>query len=56
MELMREPYTSIMLMPYTFFIDTLTWKIDLEDEKRKKMEEKTKGSRTTSYKMNNPIR
>ena len=28
-----------MMMPYKFFLDTLKWKIDLEDEKRKRLEE-----------------
>lgn len=43
MELMHVPWLDIMLMPYLFFIDTIKWKIDLEDEKRKKLEERTKG-------------
>ena len=44
MELMHQDWGSIMFMPYKFFIDTLRWKIDLEDEKRKQMTEKTGGS------------
>jgi len=44
MELMHQSWSSIMFMPYKFFIDTLKWKIDLEDEKRKQMTEKTGGS------------
>jgi len=39
MELMKESWSSIMMMPYKFFLDTLKWKIDLEDEKRKRLEE-----------------
>lgn len=35
MELMHSSWDSIMLMPYKFFIDTLKWKIDLENEKIK---------------------
>ena len=42
MELMTQQWDNIMLMPYQFFIDTLKWKIDLEDEKRKKMEEQAR--------------
>ena len=42
MELMNQQFPSIMEMPYKFFIDTIKWKVDLEEEKRKKMEEQTK--------------
>jgi len=42
MELMKQDYTDIMIMPYKFFIDTIKWKFDLEEEKRKKMEESTR--------------
>jgi hypothetical protein len=42
MELMKLDYLSIMFMPYSFFIGTIKWKIDLEDERRKKMEENSK--------------
>lgn len=38
-----------MHMPYRFFIDTLQWKIDLEEEKRKQLEEKTKGDRVQGH-------
>lgn len=44
MELMHQPWDAIMLMPYKFFVDTLKWKIDLEDEKRNQLTEKTGGS------------
>jgi len=44
MELMKQSWDSIMFMPYKFFIDTLKWKIDLEDEKRNQLTEKTGGS------------
>jgi hypothetical protein len=47
MELMKLPWIDIMLMPYQFFIDTLKWKIDLEDEKRKKLEERSKSALKT---------
>ena len=39
MELMKESWASIMAMPYKFFLDTLKWKIDLEEEKRKQIED-----------------
>ena len=35
-------YTSIMILPYLFFIETIKWQIDLEEERRKKMEENNK--------------
>jgi len=41
MELTGQPWESIMMMPYNFFISSLKWKIKLEDEKRKKLEEKS---------------
>jgi len=44
MEIMNVQWDSIVFMPYKFFIDTLKWKIDLEDEKRKALEEKTGGA------------
>ena len=42
MELMSEPWFSVMSMPYEFFVDTLKWKVELEEEKQKKMKENTK--------------
>jgi len=41
MEMMNVAWDTIMYMPYKFFMDTLKWKIDLEEEKKNKMEEKT---------------
>ena len=41
MEMMDVSWDTIMYMPYKFFIDTLKWKIDLEEEKLRRMEEKT---------------
>jgi len=43
MELMDQSWDSIMFMPYKFFVDTLKWKINLEDEKAKQMTETTGG-------------
>lgn len=46
MEMMNVSWDNIMFMPYKFFLDTLKWKIDLEEEKKRRMEEKagkTKG-------------
>jgi len=45
MEMMKIDYLSIMFMPYTFFIETIKWKVDLEEERRKKMEESSKKRR-----------
>lgn len=42
MELMQQPYSDIMIMPYPFFRELLEWKNDLEKEKKNMMEEKTK--------------
>lgn len=39
MELMHVPWSDIMEMNYTFFIDTLKWKIELEKEKKKQINE-----------------
>ena len=39
MEMMKQPYESIMKMPYNVFIDALIWKNELEENRRKKMEE-----------------
>ena len=44
MELMKQPWDSIMFMPYKFFLDTLKWKMELEDEKRNIMEGKAGGT------------
>lgn len=35
-------YNDIMGMPVKRFTDLLKWKVDLEDERRKKIEEQTK--------------
>jgi hypothetical protein len=47
MELLKQPWDSIMYMPYKFFLDTLKWKIDLENEKRLQTEGKVGGSTST---------
>jgi len=39
METMKQPWFSIMLMPYKDFIDITKWKVDLEEEKKKKLDE-----------------
>lgn len=51
MELMKQEWTTIMLMPYQYFLETLKWKVDLEEEKRKKMEEKTKTRKSYNRKV-----
>lgn len=43
MELTNQSWESVMNMPYDFFIRSLRWKSDLEQEKAKKLEEKTRG-------------
>lgn len=42
MEMMKQQYLDVLSMPYDFFIKTLKWKADLEEERRKKIEETTK--------------
>jgi len=44
MELMHQEWSSIMFMPYKFFMDTLKWKIDLENAKMDNTPGKTGGS------------
>lgn len=39
MELMNVPWSDIMEMSYEFFMDTLKWKIELEKEKKKQIDE-----------------
>ena len=40
MELSKQSYTETVLMPVKRFYDYLKWKSDLEEERRKIMEEK----------------
>lgn len=42
MESMGETWMSIQLMPFNFFRDTYKWKIELEKEKSKRLEEHQK--------------
>jgi len=39
---MNVSWLDIQLMPYSFFTELLRWKVDLEDKKRKKMEEQSR--------------
>ena len=39
---MHCQWLDIQAMPYYFLASTIKWKADLEDEKRKKMDEKIK--------------
>ena len=39
---MGESWISIQLMPYSYFQNTIKWKMDLEDQKRKMMEERNR--------------
>jgi len=40
MELMHSSWCDVMNMPYDSFISSLKWKAQLEEEKRKKFDEK----------------
>lgn len=42
MEMMKEPWISIQSMPFKFFKDTLVWKVELEKERNKRIEEHRK--------------
>ena len=42
MELRSVSWIDVMLMPYDAFMSDLKWKIDLEEEKRKRIEEAKK--------------
>jgi len=50
MELRRSSWNDVVMMPYQFFMDDLKWKIDLEEEKRKRLEEKQRSSGDKAYK------
>ncbi len=54
MELMKAQWSEVQNMPYMFFVETLEWKIKLEDEKRKKMDEKM-SNKTSSTSVKNPM-
>lgn len=59
MEMMNVAWDTIMYMPYKFFMDTLKWKVDLEEEKKKRMEEKAgkiKGHTSTGLRKGQPRR
>lgn len=49
-ELRRSSWSEVMCMPYDFFISDLKWKIKLEDEKRKRLEEHSKQSSDKAHK------
>lgn len=40
MELMKQAWENIMVMPYPTFISLLKWKSDLEDDRQKRLKEK----------------
>lgn len=43
MDLTGQKYIDIMYMPIKTFLDFIMWKIKIEEEKQKKIEELTKG-------------
>jgi len=49
MELMHQEWSSIMFMPYRFFMDTLKWKIDLENAKIDNAPGKTGGASSKGF-------
>jgi len=49
MELSRQSYTDIVVMPVKRFHDYLKWKTDLEEEKQKRIDEETKKQSGKSF-------
>lgn len=47
-------YLDVMMMPYNFFIKSLEWKNELENEKRKRFEEKVNKTPTKTF--NKPMK
>lgn len=45
MEMCRQQYVSIIDMPVKRFYDLLKWKTQLEEDRKKIMDENTKGSK-----------
>ena len=41
---MKESWISVRKMPYRYFTETIQWKLKLEEEKKKQMEEHSKKS------------
>ena len=39
---MNENWLSIQFMPYVYFLKTIEWKMDLEEQRRKAIEEKNR--------------
>ena len=39
---MHEIWFSIQLMPYKYFLETIKWKMDLEEQKKKAIEERNR--------------
>ena len=50
MEVMKQTYTDVLCMPYPTFLHILKWKADLEEERRKKFEDKVKTLKTSKPK------
>ena len=42
MDLTGQSYIDVLYMPVKFFLDFIKWKIQIEDEKQKKINEITK--------------
>lgn len=39
---MNENWLSIQFMPYIYFLKTIEWKMDLEEQRKKAIEEKNR--------------
>lgn len=54
MELMGVGYNDILIMPYSTLISALKWKVEIENEKKKKIEENNR-ERSKKHR-NRPLR
>ncbi len=48
-EMRGAQWSQIMMMPYQFFIDDLSWKIKLEDDKRRNVEKAQRASSDQAF-------
>ena len=49
MELRRSSWMEVMCLPYQFFISDLKWKMELEEEKNKRIQETKQNSASKAH-------
>lgn len=49
MELRGSSWAEIAMMPYSFFVEDLKWKSELEEEKRKKIKDMRDSSASKAH-------